>query len=184
MKTETNGLHQASPACERCGRDTREAVVTAAFWSDRGLIAVEDVPARVCEACGEQMFDEEAARRIERVLASPSADAKRELRVPVLSLADIEVTTIERPESPRDLRCEHCESPTDEDVVRSVLWTGRGLVAVEDIPARVCRECKEPYYDAQTFRRIMELTGEGSPADMAKRELTVPVFSLTEIEVD
>ena len=86
LKPKTNCLHQASPACERCGRDTRDAVVTAAFWSDRGLVAVEDVPARVCEACGEQMFDEGAARRIERVLASPLADAKRELRVPVLSL--------------------------------------------------------------------------------------------------
>lgn len=118
------------------------------------------------------------------MLASPSADAKRELRVPVFSLARIEVTTIERPESPCDLRCEHCESPTDEDVVRSVLWTGSGLVAVEDIPARVCRKCREPYYDAQTVRRIMELTGERSPADMAKRELAVPVYSLTETELD
>jgi hypothetical protein len=112
------------------------------------------------------------------VLASPTAEAKRELRVPVFSLADIEIATVERPESPHDLRCEHCESPTDEDVVRSVLWTATGMVAVEDIPARVCRECKEPHYDAHTARKIMELTIEGPSADKAKRELTVPVFSL------
>jgi len=112
------------------------------------------------------------------VLASPLVDAKRELRVPVFSLADIEVATAERPESPGELRCEHCESPTDEDVVKLVLWTATGLVAVEDIPARVCQECKEPYYDAQTARKMMELTSEGPPADKAKRELTVPVFSL------
>ena len=141
-------------------------------------MAVDDVQARVCEGCGEQYFDEESARRIEEVLTSPLVDARREVRVPVFSLADIEVTTVERPESPGDLKCEHCESPTDEDIVRSVLWTGTGLVAVEDIPARVCRECKETYYDAQTARKIMELTGEGPPADKAKRELTVPVFSL------
>jgi hypothetical protein len=147
-------------------------------------VAVEDVPARVCEACGEQLFDEVAARSIEKVLARPWSAAKHELRVPVFSLADMKTTTIECPETPRDLRCEHCESPTDQDVIRSVLWTSRGLVAVEDIPARVCRECKEPYYDAQTVRKIMELTGEGYPADVAKRELAVPVFSLTEIEID
>ena len=141
-------------------------------------MAVDDVPARVCEACGEQFFAGDTAQRIEEVLASPLVDAKRELRVPVFSLADIEVATAERPESPGELRCEHCESPTDEDVVKLVLWTATGLVAVEDIPARVCRECKEPYYDAQTARKMMELTNEGPPADKAKRELTVPVFSL------
>jgi YgiT-type zinc finger domain-containing protein len=144
------------------------------------LTAVEDVPARVCETCGEQSFDEEAARRIERVLASPTAEPIRELRVPVLSLADIEMTLTERPEGPLDLRCKHCNAPTEEDVVRSVLWIGGGLVAVEDIPARICPECKEPYYDAQTVRKIVELAGDGSPADMAKRELAVRVFSLTE----
>lgn len=141
-------------------------------------MAVENVPVRVCEACGEQSFDEETAHKIEEVLASRVVDAKRELRVPVFSLADVEVNAVECLESPDDLRCEHCESPTDEDVVRSVLWTATGLVAVEDIPARVCRECKEPYYDAQTARKMMELTTEGPPADKAKRELTVPVFSL------
>jgi len=142
------------------------------------LVAVEDVPARVCESCGEQFFDEETAHKIEEVIASPTVEAKRELRVPVFSLAAMDVTMAERPESPGDLRCEHCESPTDEDVVRSVLWTATGLVAVEDIPARVCPECQEPYYDAQTACKIMELTSEGPPADKAKRELTVPVFSL------
>jgi len=141
-------------------------------------VAVENVQARVCEGCGEQFFDEETAHRIEEVLASRTVDAKRELLVPVFSLGDTAVTKVERPESPGDLKCEHCESPTDEDVVRSVLWTGTGLVAVEDIPARVCQECKEPYYDAQTARKMMELTSEGPPADKAKRELTVPVFSL------
>jgi len=141
-------------------------------------VAVENVPARVCESCGEQFFDEETAHKIEEVLASRVVDAKHEQRVPVFSLTDIEVTAVERPESPGDLRCEHCESPTDEDVIRSVLWTATGLVAVEDVPARVCRECQEPYYDAQTARKMMELTSEGSPADKAKRELTVPVFSL------
>jgi YgiT-type zinc finger domain-containing protein len=183
LKPETNGEHQASPECERCGRETHEAVVMAAFWSDRGLTVVEDVPARVCEACGEQSFGEEAARRIERVLASPPADATRELRVPVFSLASME-TTIEYPDIPRDLRCQHCESPTDENVIRSALWTASGLIAVEDVPARVCRECNEPYYDAETVGKIIELTGEGYPAHRAQRELAVPVFSLMKTEVD
>ncbi|MBC8869426.1 MAG: hypothetical protein H8E44_08415 [Planctomycetes bacterium] len=44
--------------------------------------------------------------------------------------------------------------------------------------------CKEPYYDAQIVRKIMELTDEGSLADTAKRELAVPVFSLTETDFD
>jgi YgiT-type zinc finger domain-containing protein len=159
-------------------------VVTAAFWSDRGLIAVEDVPANVCEACGAQLFDERAAQRIEKLLADPSAHAKHELSVPVFSFADMAASTIECSEIPHDLICHQCGSPTDCDVIRSVLWTGSGLVAVEDIPARICRECHEPYYDAQTIEEIIELTGVGFPADRAKRKLAVPVFSLTETKVD
>jgi hypothetical protein len=141
-------------------------------------VAVENVQASICEGCGEQFFDEQSVRRIEEVLKSPTVEAERELRVPVFSLADMDVTTVEPRESPGDLKCKHCESPTDESVVRSVLWTAVGLVAVEGIPARVCRECKEPYYDAQTARKMMELTSEGPPADEAKRELRIPVFSL------
>jgi hypothetical protein len=57
-------------------------------------------------------------------------------------------------------------------------------VAVEDIPARVCRECHEPYYDAQTVDKMIELTGGGYLAGKAKREISVPVLSFTETEVD
>ena len=74
--------------CEYCGSDTRRDVVQAAFWSDRGLIAIEHIPARMCEGCGEQFYDEQTTERIEQIVTDPAARASREIVVPVFSLSE------------------------------------------------------------------------------------------------
>ena len=88
QEREDNQQHQGAFPCEYCGADTCEDLVKAAFWSNTGLVAIEDIPARVCEGCGEQFYDEATARKIERVIADPTAKAKREILVPVFSLSD------------------------------------------------------------------------------------------------
>ncbi len=199
--------------CEHCGSDTYEDVAKAALWRENGLVVIEDIPARVCERCGEQFFDQEISKRIEKLIADPPVKPKQKIFVPVFSLAEVEVPESgSRPEvlneeeieavgsmftgteqggqegernqeSQEAYLCKYCESDTYEGLVKSVLWGERGLVAIENIPARVCQQCKEQFYDEETTRKIANLTERGFPAEKARREILVPVFSLREVEV-
>ncbi len=76
------------------------------------------------------------------------------------------------------LRCKYCGSETGEEVVQAALHGTRGWLILEDIPARVCKQCGEQFYDDQTAERIERVTTD--PAAKAGREITVPVFSLAE----
>jgi len=205
--------HQEAFPCEHCGSDTYEDRVKAALWGNRGLIAIEEIPARVCEGCGEQFYDEETTRKIEKVIAARATGAKQKILVPLFSLAQVEVPQTGSPhevldeeemeaiesvftgmeqasqemggsrESQEAFLCKFCQSNTREAVVKSAFWGDGGLVAVEDIPARVCEECKEQFYNDETTRKIDKLTEHGFPAENAKREILVPVFSLAEVEI-
>ncbi len=206
---------QGASRCEECGGDTRENVVRAAIWTDRGLVAIEDIPARVCDRCGEPLFNEAIARTIadltERGL--PPESLAREIVVPVFSLSEVEVPQgpgrPEVPDEPEEqvvestftgrepaaeemeddqenqeaFSCQTCGSETDAEVVRSAFWGAEGLVAVEDMPARVCRGCGERFYDDETTWKIHALAEHGSAAHEVRREILVPVFSLSEIEI-
>ena len=77
--------------CKYCGSDTSQQIVKAALWGERGLIAIENIPARVCQGCSEQFYDEQTAEKIEKVITDPAVTAGRELRVPLFSLAEIEL---------------------------------------------------------------------------------------------
>jgi YgiT-type zinc finger domain-containing protein len=74
--------------CTYCGAPTHADIVKAAFWGHEGLVAIEDIPARVCEGCGEQFYDDPIAQRIEEIIAASTAPPKRQIVVPVFSLAD------------------------------------------------------------------------------------------------
>lgn len=63
-------------------------------------------------------------------------------------------------------------------IVRSAFWDDDRLVVVEDIPAAVCMDCNERYYDDTTVVLLDLLRGDGFPPEKALREITVPVFSL------
>ena len=84
-----------SPAafpCAYCGADTRAGLVKAAFWGREGLVAIEDIPARVCEGCGEPFYDDETAQRIEGIVNGSTAVPRQRISVPVFSLAGAENT--------------------------------------------------------------------------------------------
>jgi YgiT-type zinc finger domain-containing protein len=76
--------------CACCGAGTHEDLVTAAFWGQQGLIVIEAIPARVCEGCGEQFYDDRTAQRIEGIVNGSAAVAKQRITVPVFSLAGAE----------------------------------------------------------------------------------------------
>jgi YgiT-type zinc finger domain-containing protein len=75
-------------ACQFCGATTRQELVKAVFWGERGWVAIEDIPARVCVTCGEQFYDQATAQRIHQLVASPPQKPKRQVLVPLFSLAD------------------------------------------------------------------------------------------------
>lgn len=211
--TEDNQEYQGASPCEHCGSDTCEGVVKAALWGERGWLVIEDIPARVCQGCGEQFYDEETTGKMAKVIAAPAAGAKQKILVPIFSLTEVEVPKEEsRPEvldeeemeavettftgtegtghemeEDRESReaslCKYCESHTHEDTVKSAFWAAGGLVAVEDIPAQVCEGCGEQFYADETARKIAELATHGFPAEKANRKTLVPVFSLAEAEV-
>jgi YgiT-type zinc finger domain-containing protein len=79
---------QPSASCPTCeNTNVRSASVRSAFWHDDRLVVIEDVPALVCDTCGEQFYDDATVLLIDRMRQKgfPLEDALRELRVPVFS---------------------------------------------------------------------------------------------------
>lgn len=62
--------------------------------------------------------------------------------------------------------------------VRTAIWQDDRVAVVEDIPAFVCGQCMEQFYDEDVSDALRQLTEEGLPADAADREISVSVFSL------
>jgi len=170
--------------CKYCGFDTHEDVIKAAFWTDKGLIVVEDIPARLCEGCGEQFFEEEITRRIQKALTYSETKAARQIRVPLYSMSQVQTapaSSCRRQEQGQAFLCEYCKSETVKDMVNSAFWTDGGLVVVENIPARMCPWCKEQFYDDETAERISQFR-KSSPdsSGPVKQVIVVPVFSFAD----
>ncbi|MGO9173137.1 MAG: type II toxin-antitoxin system MqsA family antitoxin [Rhodomicrobium sp.] len=85
----TQQLSAPCPACE--STNTRHDYVRSALWQNERLFVIEDVPALVCNTCGEQFYDNAAVLLIDRLRATgfPPEDAVRELRVPVFSCRSV-----------------------------------------------------------------------------------------------
>ena len=74
--------------------------------------------------------------------------------------------------------CTNCGSANvSASQVRSAFWQDDRLVVVEGIPALVCGACAEQFYDDNTVVGLDLLRGEGFPAEKARAELRVAVFS-------
>lgn len=87
-----DAAQQPSAACPACeSTDTRHADVRSAFWHNDRLVVIEDVPALICNACGEQFYDDATVYMIDRMRQGgfPPEDAVRELRVPVFSCTKV-----------------------------------------------------------------------------------------------
>ena len=78
--------------------------------------------------------------------------------------------------------CPRCNKLTYPGLVRTNIWQGEGegeerLIIVEDIPAQLCEQCGEQYYDpltTETLRALMEELAAATP----KRVMEVSVYSL------
>lgn len=74
--------------CTSCGApEVRANRARSAFWHGEALVVVEDIPALVCGACGEQFYEDATVIALDRLRGEgfPPGKACGELRVPVFS---------------------------------------------------------------------------------------------------
>ena len=85
-------MERREKRCAYCGGSTHEGKVKTCLWEDRGVFIIEDIPARVCEKCFEQFYEEGTVMQIERLRRDgfPRRKAKKVIEVPVFSLAPLE----------------------------------------------------------------------------------------------
>ena len=208
---QENLQSQAALRCKYCGCDTNEDIIKAAFWTNIGLILIEDIPARLCEGCGEEFFEEDITQRIQQVIEYPEAKVKRQIQISVYSLpkvrtakkefhskvpdhqqsASLELTYHQAEQTAEPARanhnhqetflCKYCESETVEDLVKSAFWVDGGLLAVENIPARMCQQCRQQFYDNETAEKITILRKGMFVPGTTRRDVSVPVYSLADI---
>lgn len=77
--------------CEFCNVGTYEDTVKMSLWEGERLVVIEGIPARVCERCAEQFYDELTLNRIDvlRGRRFPVSEAKRMIEVAVFDLPEI-----------------------------------------------------------------------------------------------
>jgi len=177
---------ESVPRCKYCKCDIHDDVLKVAFWMHDGLIVIEDVPARLCNGCGEQFLDEEVAQKIQQIFKNSTAEPERQIQASVYDLPQLEPmekhssfeSIAANKKSRATLRCKYCESETVEELVKSAFWVNEQLIAIENIPARVCQQCKAQFYDDETAEKIAALDKIRTVPDGATRDVAVSVFSL------
>jgi YgiT-type zinc finger domain-containing protein len=69
--------------CMLCNGSLKKDNVKLDFWVDNELIIVEDIPADVCDQCGEKYVSAEVSKEIDNMLKN-SSNAKKKIEVSVL----------------------------------------------------------------------------------------------------
>lgn len=77
----------AAATCSRCGHGGLAAeAISTAFWREKRLVVIRDIPAFVCPACREEFIADETARVLDRMGSlAYRAKAVDRMDVPVLS---------------------------------------------------------------------------------------------------
>lgn len=57
--------------CDVCGHAVRERLIKQDFWIKDQLVVIDDVPAGVCETCGEKVVRADVARQIAQIVRDP-----------------------------------------------------------------------------------------------------------------
>jgi YgiT-type zinc finger domain-containing protein len=78
-------------------------------------------------------------------------------------------------------QCSVCGSErVREERTRSAFWHDERLVVVDKIPALLCEQCGELFYDDRVAIGLDLLRGDGFPREGATRTIEVPVFDYDE----
>lgn len=79
------------------------------------------------------------------------------------------------------LQCSACGSErVRAERTRSAFWHDERLVVVDNIPALVCEQCGELFYDDRVAIGLDLMRGDGFPREAAARTIEVPVFDYDE----
>jgi YgiT-type zinc finger domain-containing protein len=71
--------------CHVCGGKVREQLVKQEFWLKDQLVIVDDLPAGVCEQCGEKVVNAEVSQHVDSLLRNERQFEKAPvLLVPVI----------------------------------------------------------------------------------------------------
>lgn len=72
--------------CSFCGGRVQERLVTkVCWWGDKLVAVVENVPAGVCDQCGERYYKAHVLKEIEAMLSEK--ETFRSMRIPLASFA-------------------------------------------------------------------------------------------------
>lgn len=76
-------------SCSSCsGGVLRRDSVSTALWRGESLVVIEDIPALVCQSCGERYFEDETAMALDMMRGGRRTGApERMITVPVYSFA-------------------------------------------------------------------------------------------------
>ena len=74
MRTKTTEYDYGG--CEMCNTPMQEKLIKQDFWIRGKLIVVEDVPAGVCQQCGEKVVKAEVGQRIAKLIENSERIAK------------------------------------------------------------------------------------------------------------
>jgi YgiT-type zinc finger domain-containing protein len=82
-----NRMPRVYHKCHFCGGEVRERRITVDYrWGEELLALVENVPAGVCQVCGEQYFKAEIVKEMEALVHSKDKP-KRLVEVPLREMA-------------------------------------------------------------------------------------------------
>jgi YgiT-type zinc finger domain-containing protein len=71
--------------CHACGGPMSEQLVKQEFWLKDQLVVIDEVPAGVCEKCGERVVNASVSQQIEKLLRNqPRLEKAPVLLVPVI----------------------------------------------------------------------------------------------------
>ncbi|MCK5562009.1 MAG: type II toxin-antitoxin system MqsA family antitoxin [Thermoplasmata archaeon] len=69
--------------CTLCNGNLKKENVKLDLWVDEELVIVEDIPADVCDQCGEKFVSAEVSKEIDKLLKN-RANANKKIEVSVL----------------------------------------------------------------------------------------------------
>lgn len=72
-------------------------------------------------------------------------------------------------------KCYLCEGKLKKQHVNIVRYWGKELVALNDVPALVCQQCGERYFDAKVSRKIDQRIKDALKSKASIETIAVPV---------
>lgn len=82
---------QPAPECPQCGSSRlAHRLVKSSFWHEGRLVVVENIPAIVCDGCGERFFEDWTATTLDLMRGEGflAEHATGHVQVPVFSFAE------------------------------------------------------------------------------------------------